>query len=120
MKLLMVLLLTTLTGCSQRFDCPYKDGVRCMRLSEVDKQISAGKLTQKPNAKPFKRGEPQKISDSPFRTQEEVLTVWIAPYQTEDGTYHEEKRLHFVARPAEWLDTANEIKDEDEALTENH
>jgi hypothetical protein len=120
MKMVIALFLIALTGCSQHFDCPYKDGVRCLRLSEVDKQISAGKLTQKPNAKPLKRVAAQQVPDSPFRTQEEVLTVWIAPYQTEDGTYHEEKRLHFVARPAEWLDTANEIKDEDEALTENH
>jgi hypothetical protein len=120
MKFLIVLLFTTLSGCAQNFDCPYKEGVRCLRLSEVDKQISAGKLTQKNNTKPLKMLEPQKVPDSPFRTPEEVLTVWVAPYQTEDGTYHEEKLMHFVARPAEWLNTVNEIKDEDETLTKSH
>lgn len=124
MKILIILLLASLTGCAgQRFDCPYKEGVRCLSLSEVDKRISAGTLTKHP-AKRFlklsKPLEPQKVPDSPFRTTEEVLTVWIAPYQTEDGAYHEEKRMHFVARPPQWLGTPNEIKDQHETLTESH
>ncbi len=121
MRIVILFSLLILTGCSQSFDCPYKDGVRCLPLSEVDKQISAGKLNQKNNAKPLKTLEPQKVPDSPLRTAEEVLTIWVAPYQTEDGTYHEEKLMHFVARPAEWLNTANEIEDEPhETVTESH
>ncbi len=120
MKTVIVLSLLVLSGCGQSFDCPYKDGVRCLSLSEVDKQISAGKLNQKNKAKPLKALEPQKVPDSPFRTVDEVLTVWVAPYQTEDGTYHEEKLMHFVARPAEWLNTVTEIKDEHETLTESY
>jgi hypothetical protein len=120
MRVITLFSLLVLTGCSQRFDCPYKDGVRCMRLSEVDKQISVGKLTSKNKTKPLKTLEPQDLPDSPLRAPEQVLTVWIAPYQTMDGTYHEEKRMHFVARPAEWLNTVNEIENEQETLTESH
>ncbi|MBP6103521.1 MAG: type IV conjugative transfer system lipoprotein TraV [Gammaproteobacteria bacterium] len=102
-----------LSGCgNQNFDCPYKDGVRCMRLSEVDKQISAGKLgsdTQnhsKSSKASIKLTPLQPVffvpEGSPLRSQEEVLSIWMAPYQSIDGTYHEQNVLHFVAKEAAW------------------
>ena len=100
-----------LTGCAgnQKFDCPYSGGIRCQPLGEVDKQIDSGTLNQEKIAKkPFKKLEPKQVPTSMLRTEEEVLSVWVAPYQTEDGTYHEEKIMHFVARPAEWV-VANEV-----------
>ncbi len=104
-----------LSGCgNQNFDCPTKDGVRCMRLSEVDKQISAGKLGV--DSQPQKSTKAATMlaplqpmqaffvpeEGSPLRRKEEVLSIWMAPYQSEDGTYHEQNVLHFVAVEASW------------------
>ena len=110
--------LILLTGCAgnQKFDCPYKDGVRCKPLGEIDNQINSGELNSsrgKGDRKPLKKLEPMSAPSSMLRTEEEVLSVWVAPYQTDDGTYHEEKVMHFVARPAEWV-AADEIKLEQE------
>jgi len=101
----LIPLLLILNGCAkQKFDCPYTDGVRCKSLSEVDKAVSSGFLenNQSTKAKEAKKLTFTPVPDSPLRTSEEVLSLWIAPYQTEEGTYHEASRLHFVVRPAEW------------------
>lgn len=119
---LMTLLSVSLNGCnSQRFDCPYKEGVRCLPLSEVDKRVSqralpppspkqSGKLLSFFKRSPAKTLEPVTLPPSPLRSHAEVLTVWIAPYQSQDDTYHEEKRLHFVAQESQWLNTVSELK----------
>ena len=95
-----------LIGCANpKFDCPYQDGVHCKSLSEVDREIDIGKLgeksegSQKNFSKPL---IPISVPASPLRTPEEVLSVWIAPYQTQDGSYFEEKIMHFVVRDAGW------------------
>lgn len=109
MRSFILLLLIGLTGCAnQKFDCPYKDGVRCKRLSEVDKQLSSHSMQD--NSKAFKKLALKRAPDSPIRTHEEVLSLWIAPYQTMDGTYHEPKRMHFIVKPAEWLGTTTELE----------
>ena len=112
--LISVLLFSLLTGCSNhKFDCPYTDGVHCKSLSEVDQQVDNDQAGKEPSKKTpsLKKLEPKKVPDSPLRTQEEVLSLWVAPYQTEDGTYHEEKLMHFVARPAEWAGAVLELQE---------
>lgn len=99
-SLVLIATLILLTGCAgnQKFDCPHTGGVNCKSLAEVDNQISHSSSKEKA----VKKLEPKRAPDSPLRTSEEVLTLWVAPYQTEDGTLHEEKIMHFVARPAQW------------------
>ncbi len=110
-RFLLALLPPLLTGCAgnQKFDCPHSGGVYCKSLAEVDNQVN---VSEKPK-KEIKKLEFKKAPDSPLRAQEEVLSLWVAPYQTEDGTYHEEKIMHFVARPAEWVGVSLEMKEED-------
>ncbi len=102
------------SGCgNQAFDCPIKDGVRCMRLSEVDKQVSRGQLGS--DTQHLSKASQTGLSltalqpvffvpdeGSPLRSREEVLRIWMAPYQSIDGTYHEQNILHFVAKEAAW------------------
>jgi hypothetical protein len=97
-----------LAGCvgNQKFDCPLSGGVQCKSLAEVDKHVDMPDNNKK---KAVQKLELKKAPDSPLRTQEEVLSLWVAPYQTEDGTYHEEKMMHFVARPAEWVGASMEL-----------
>lgn len=103
-----------LCGCTnQKFDCPYTDGVRCKSLSEVDQQVNQGKIGNISKKSETKKLTFVKAPDSPLRSQEEVLSIWVAPYQTEDGTLHEEKIMHFVAKPAEWVSAVNEVVEEE-------
>jgi len=105
-KLFFLSLSVLLAGCaSQKFDCPHTGGVYCKSLAEVDKGEKAKKSK-------VKKLEPKKAPDSPFRSKEEVLSLWVAPYQTEDGTYHEEKIMHFVVKSAEWVGASLEIMEE--------
>ncbi|MBN9289488.1 MAG: TraV family lipoprotein [Gammaproteobacteria bacterium] len=36
------------------------------------------------------------------RTKEEILTVWVAPFEDEEGIYHEPGVLRAVVSPARW------------------
>ena len=102
----------SLMGCANpKFDCPYQDGVHCKSLSEVEREIDAGLNSNSQNSKKtaLKPLTPISVPASPLRTPEEVLSVWIAPYQTQDGSYFEEKIMHFVVRDAEWI-AASEIE----------
>lgn len=104
----------SLSACSpQQFDCPYKEGARCLSVSEIDQKINAGEILQpgtKSNttkvslthAKPIALELEGSIENSPLRTSETILTLWVAPFYSIDGTYHEQQRLHFVAREATW------------------
>ena len=110
MKIVFILVLLSITGCaSQKFDCPFNDGVKCMSLSEVDKM--RGKNASSRKLKDIKKLTFYKPSRSTLRTEEEVLTIWMAPYRTEDGTLFEEKIMHIVAKPAEWV-ALEDIKSE--------
>ncbi len=113
MKLKLTLIMATviiLTGCAtQSFDCPYKDGVRCKSVSEVDKLISAGKIGKNECSKQ----KPEVLlstmppsSASTLRTQEEVIQIWVAAFEGEDGTYHQETVLNTVLRAPQWIGVA--------------
>lgn len=110
-KAIFLLSILSLAGCAgnQKFDCPISGGVYCKSLSEVDNTVEEPDKSKRNRVKKL---EPKKAPDFPLRTKEEVLSLWIAPYQTEDGTYHEEKIMHFVASPAQWMGTSLEITGE--------
>ena len=107
-----------------QFDCPYKEGARCLSVEEIDKKIDQGEIGDKvvdkksANAKSKSchlfscaKKETKKInesflkfadSSSPLRTPETILSLWVAPFYTEDGIYHEAHRIHFVAVGPSW------------------
>lgn len=113
MKLKLTLIMATaiiLTGCaSQSFDCPYKDGVRCKSVSEVDKLVSAGKIGK---AECFQQKPEVLLSPMPpssasaLRTQEEVIQIWVAAFEGEDGIYHQQTVLNTVLRAPQWIGVA--------------
>jgi len=122
-KIILVLWCLTLSACAtqHQFDCPYKEGARCLSVEEIDKKIDAGEIGNKSitlNKNTFS-STLQKInqastdfpnmSPAPLRTVETVLSLWIAPFYTQDGIYHEGHRLHFVATDAAWKMTNAEI-----------
>jgi len=116
MKPSVLLLFLSLTACSasQQFDCPYKEGARCLSVGEIDQKINTGQLGLSQNKNV---SHPQKlevlsnssIAPTSLRTPETVLMAWIAPYYTTDGVYHEGHRIHFVGSEAAWANTPAEI-----------
>jgi len=121
-KVLLSLVCLSLTACSARhqFDCPYKEGARCLSVGEIDKKIDTGEIGSQPiqqKRKPLLSSEAKEDllttlpSPSPLRTEETVLTLWVAPFYTGDGVYHDAHRLHFVARESSWKGIS-EIKEE--------
>lgn len=118
-KPLCLLVCLTLTACSarQQFDCPYKEGPRCLNVSEIDQRINAGQLGQDPSntilsTKKLDLSSNSSISPTSLRTPETVLMAWIAPYYTTDGVYHEEQRIHFVASAPTWANVNSEVTGE--------
>ena len=116
MKPIVLLLFLSLTACagSQQFDCPYKEGARCLSVGEIDQKINTGQLdlSQNKNASHPKKLEVvsnSTIAPTSLRTPETVLMAWIAPYYTTDGVYHEGHRIHFVGSEAAWVNTSAEI-----------
>jgi hypothetical protein len=117
MKAVLLLLCLSLTACStmQQFDCPYKDGARCLSVGEIDQRINTGQLGQdlgNKNASSTKKLDVlsnSTIATTSLRTPETVLMAWIAPYYTTDGVYHEGHRIHFVGSEATWSNTHAEI-----------
>jgi type IV conjugative transfer system lipoprotein TraV len=122
-----------LSGClgNQQFDCPFKDGVRCLSVSAVDKQVSSGEIQtsdaaviKKKKRKWFWQKDPVESKNptnhypapspqlsvySPIRTQEEVVQIWVAAYEGEDGIYHNPTVLNTVLKEAQWVGTVPEV-----------
>lgn len=118
-KIATLLMCLTLNACSthQQFDCPYQDGSHCLNVGEIDQKINNGEIGEaktKPKAEKScwkfctaskKKNNPEidNVSNpSPLRTPETILSLWVAPFYSSDGTYHEAQRLHFVAKEASW------------------
>ena len=116
MKPIVLLLCVNLTACagSQQFDCPYKEGARCLSVGEIDQRINTGQLglSQNKNVSAFKKLDVlsnSTVAPTSLRTPETVLMAWIAPYYTTDGVYHEGHRIHFIGSEAAWINTSAEI-----------
>ena len=113
--IITTLLLLCNLGCtSSHFDCPASKGVHCQKLSTVDALVDSGVDLDKPKKKKRCRWfTPKKIkpqpavihttSDNPpVRVAEELLQVWLAPYETGNGVYHQASYLNLVVKPAYW------------------
>ncbi len=116
MKLIVLLLCLNLTACSmqQQFDCPYKEGARCLSVGEIDQKINTGQLnlSENKNASHPKKLEVlsnSTVTPTSLRTPETVLMAWIAPYYTTDGVYVDAHRIHFVGSEPAWVNTPAEI-----------
>ncbi len=116
-KPFVLLLCLNLTACSlsQQFDCPYKEGARCLSVGEIDQRINTGQLEESTehknvfNAKKIEVFPNSTITPTSLRTPETVLMAWIAPYYSTDGVYHEAHRIHFVGSEPAWINTNREV-----------
>jgi hypothetical protein len=118
--LFLFLIVSCLTACSayQPFDCPYKEGARCLSVGEIDQRINTGQ--REPGKMDCSSSKTKKLdilmdnhSPSPLRTAETVLKLWVAPYYSTDSAYYEGQFIHFVAREASWVSANPEINGEE-------
>ena len=121
-KQLKILLLTSsmllFTGCAGingKFDCPFKSGIYCKSVSEVNDLVDRGNLPVKTKTK----SESNHIAPLSIvttketttvtqfrgakRVPEKILTVWLAPFVDQAGHYHAGSYLTAVIRSAKWI-----------------
>ena len=124
-------LLVGCTAYNESFDCPAGKGIGCQSVTEVKKKLDQGAIdipestmeayARRGSGSTFlppvvaqrATGESKDFSiDSASltdvkslliqRTPEKPLRVWIAPYQDQEGNFHEASVVHTVVRPGYW------------------
>jgi conjugal transfer pilus assembly protein TraV len=111
----MAMITLTLSGCSvyrEEFsECGPDKGIPCKTLSEVHQIMNEqqGMNTPMPPVIGEMSGnnvnhEEVVLSDKSViqRAREEHLRVWIAPFQDDQGNFHEASVVHSVVRPSFW------------------
>ena len=112
-----------ITGCGmKKFDCPYTDGVSCKSLSEVNEMVDRGEQGKKSckNKSKVKEDFINKAqldldrtlvlpidTREPQRIPEKIIGIWLAPYESVDGTFHQQTFINTVVMPAHWVGGAS-------------
>lgn len=113
-----LLCLTACSTASENFDSEAIQGVGAKSISQVNKMSDRGeiksittdevKATTAPvvSLAPLPQANPEKIvlSDDAviYRQPEQVLRVWIAPFQDQNGNFYEASVVHTLLRPSFW------------------
>jgi len=120
-NIIVIITVILLGGCAEksRFDCPYGQGPTCASMDTIDKMIKNGNLTKKQdgacNKKPCNNLQISKNTKtniiiqqehfdekSPIRVPEEVMQLWIAPYETANGIYYNCAYVSIIVKEATW------------------
>lgn len=113
-----------LSACGvKKFDCPYNDGTSCKSLSEVNEMVNRGEHGKKKNEKNKSKIKENffNINQShleqsiilpidpkePIRVPEKIVRIWLAPYESNDGTFHQQTFINTVVMPAQWMGDIN-------------
>lgn len=108
---IIMLLATILTGCgNSRFDCPYAQGPSCLSMEQIDKNIKSGKqnncqaIQKVTDKKDVQLAVIESATPQPAkRIPEEVLQMWIAPYETTDGIFYQASFVNVIVKDARWI-----------------
>lgn len=105
-------LLVGLMGCTSmnsKFSCPNKPGVNCRSLDQVNDMVDRGLvgMEETHRSKNLNKWSMQNINRQPpqsdvLRMGEQVVRVWIAPYQDVNNNYHNESIIYTVVRKNKW------------------
>ena len=120
-KIIVIIAVFLLSGCAEksRFDCPYGKGPSCASMSTIDKMIksenvtSAGSLScTKDSCSSSKRKSQTKVQSATIpvhadpnpalRVPEEVMQLWIAPYEAGNGIYYQQAYVNIIVKDASW------------------
>jgi conjugal transfer pilus assembly protein TraV len=111
-----LIILSGCAGLNSSFTCPKQPGVMCNSLDQVNTMIDQGKLgsptfsyannkTQKNNGVNFSNSDmsyPLASSD-PLRYPEAVTRIWVAPFEDDNGNYHQDSLMYAVIKPGQWI-----------------
>lgn len=113
----------TLTACStmnSNFDCPNKAGVMCKNLDQINSMIDSGQLPQNPKVGyqkidtsvyrdsrfQYYFDQPESYSRKPLRKKETIQRIWIAPFEDQEGNYHQASYLYTIIKSGRWIQSA--------------
>lgn len=118
--------LSACSTASESFDSEATLGVGSKSISQVNKMLDRGEIKSvttddtKTNIAPvvslapLTQANPEKIvlSDDAviYRQPEQVLRVWIAPFQDQSGNFYEASVVHTLLRPSFWQMNNNPFK----------
>jgi conjugal transfer pilus assembly protein TraV len=100
-----------LSGCGElnsQFSCPRKPGITCQSLDQVNSMVDQGKLAEaKPKTLPS--NDPVLTVNVSYsadevvsRSPEQVMRLWVAPYQDDKGNYFSSTHVYHVIQPGHW------------------
>ena len=104
---------------NSKFDCPNKPGVNCKSLDQVNDMVDQGAIGKDISIKAMRSPEfsPVYFNKNGFtdlngslRSGEQVMKIWIAPYQDIHNNYHNESTIYTVVRKNSWT-VPKEIKE---------
>lgn len=100
-----------LSGCGElnsQFTCPMKPGVTCQSLDQVNTLVDQEKLAEAKST-PLPSNAPvltvnvsYSANDEVNRSPEQVMRLWIAPYQDSQGNYFSSTQVYHVIQPGHW------------------
>lgn len=120
-KIILIITVVFLNGCVEksRFDCPYGKGPTCASMETIDKMIKSDNVTKintnscaknncnssniGENTKSTKNISPAEIDkNSALRIPEEIMQLWIAPYESSNGIYYNQSYVTIIVKDAIW------------------
>lgn len=113
-KVFLILFMVLLSGCAHLnsdFDCPMKPGISCQSLDQVNERINQGEIGNQGSresnvAKPllhYSSLQTIKNQNKPLRDRENIMRIWVAPYEDTSGNYHTASEVFSVIKPGEWM-----------------
>jgi len=112
-----LLALAGCTGMHTQFDCSSTGGIKgCASLGQVNRLADQGTFSRRTtvasktnssslNTKPTGSWQKTPNIGKPLRASETVQNIWIAPYETKDGSYSWPSMMSIVLRPGHWIDS---------------
>ncbi len=94
MRVIGLLMLLILSGCSamnDNFTCSQEPGVMCKSLDQVNGMVNRGEL-----------GSTPKLPTPRLALEQQVVAVWLAPYQDGEGNYHDSTKIYTTVAPNRW------------------
>jgi conjugal transfer pilus assembly protein TraV len=110
-KFMWIFMLVFLSGCTamnSKFDCQNKPGINCKNLDQVNDMVDNGvfgrDIDRKKTSATFYSKNMLALNNPTYtlRSGEQVIRVWIAPYQDTNNNYHNESTLYTVIRKSNW------------------
>ena len=88
-----------------------KPGITCESIDKINERIDKGELSHE--NKQGNQYDPTILSKNyadasaedgePLRYSETVMRVWFAPFEDNDGNYHQASEIFTITKPGSWI-----------------